>query len=102
MLEYPPDIMVFMPCGCDLPRTLESAARLNSLPGFDSLPAARDGRVYAVDANAYFARPGPRVVDGAELMAHLIHPDLFDWEGGDGAYRSIAPLRTGLVEAIAK
>lgn len=101
VVDWGPEILVFMPCGYDLPRTVESAARLSALPGFDSLPAARNGRVYAVDANAYFARPGPRVVDGAELMAHLIHPELFAWEGGEGAYRSIAPLRTGLAEAIA-
>jgi iron complex transport system substrate-binding protein len=49
----------------------------------------REGRVYVVDANAYFARPGPRVVDGAELMAHLVHPELFGWDGADDAYRRL-------------
>jgi iron complex transport system substrate-binding protein len=102
VVAWAPEVLVFMPCGYDLPRTLESASRLGELPGFDDLPAARTGRVHAVDANAFFARPGPRVVDGAELMAHLIHPELFGWEGGEGAYRSIAPLRTGLAEAIAE
>ena len=48
-----------------------------SSPFFD-LPAVRNNRVYAVDANSYFARPGPRVVEGAELLARLIHPELFD------------------------
>ena len=45
---------------------------------FFDLPAVRNNRVYAVDANAFFARPGPRVVEGAELLAQLIHPNLFD------------------------
>ncbi|HTG85819.1 MAG TPA: DUF5522 domain-containing protein, partial [Pyrinomonadaceae bacterium] len=45
---------------------------------FLELPAVKNGRVFAVDANSYFARPGPRVVEGAELLARLIHPDLFD------------------------
>jgi iron complex transport system substrate-binding protein len=48
-----------------------------------------EGRVYAVDANSYFARPGPRVVAGTELLAHLLHPDLFEWKGPGGAFRSL-------------
>ena len=51
--------------------------RKTGSPFFD-LPAVRNNRVYAVDANSYFARPGPRVVEGAELLAQLIHPELFD------------------------
>jgi iron complex transport system substrate-binding protein len=100
VLELAPEVLVFMPCGYDLPTTLESAARLRALPGFDALPAAQNGRVYAVDANAYFARPGPRVVDGAELMAHLLHPGRFAWRGGADAFRALAPLRTDLAAVI--
>jgi len=51
--------------------------RKTSSPFFD-LPAVQNNRVYAVDANSFFARPGLRVVDGAELLAELIHPELFD------------------------
>jgi iron complex transport system substrate-binding protein len=50
------------------------------------LPAVREGRVYVVDASSYFARPGPRVVEGSELLAHLIHPELFDWNGPADAF----------------
>jgi iron complex transport system substrate-binding protein len=100
MLEWAPEIIVFMPCGYDLEETLERAPALLSLPGFDDLPAARSGRVFAVDANSYFARPGPRVIDGAELMAHLIHPDRFGWDGRKDAYRRIAPLRTKQAAAM--
>jgi iron complex transport system substrate-binding protein len=56
---------------------------------FFDLPAVRNGRVYAVDANSYFARPGPRVVEGAELLAQLIHPDLFDGDRFSGAYQRV-------------
>jgi iron complex transport system substrate-binding protein len=49
----------------------------------------QQGRVYAVDASSYFARPGPRVVEGTELLAHLIHPDIFPWTGASDAYRRI-------------
>jgi iron complex transport system substrate-binding protein len=50
----------------------------------------RNGRVYAVDANSYFARPGPRVVEGTELLAHLLHPDLFSWNGPSAAFHRVA------------
>jgi hypothetical protein len=67
-------------------RGLFHAALLRSKPGWSDLPAVKDGRVYAVDANAYFARPGPRLVEGIELLAHLIHPDRFAWKGATDAY----------------
>ena len=50
-------------------------------------------RVYAVDANAYFARPGPRVVAGTELLAHLIHPEIFGWRGPAGAFQKLEPAQ---------
>ena len=102
VVDWAPEILIFMPCGYDLDETLERATALAALPGFETLPAARHGRVYAVDANSYFARPGPRVVDGSELMAHLIHPERFAWPGEEGAYRVLAPLRTDLAAAIAR
>jgi iron complex transport system substrate-binding protein len=70
-----------MPCGFNLEQIMKEIwsifGRKTSSPFFD-LPAARNNRVYAVDANSFFARPGPRVVEGAELLAELIHPELFD------------------------
>jgi iron complex transport system substrate-binding protein len=75
VLDWAPEVLVLMPCGYDLRKTLDRTAALNAMPHFDELPAVQNGRVYAVDANSYFARPGPRIVEGAELMAHLIHPD---------------------------
>ena len=102
VLDWAPEVLVFMPCGYDLEQTLERAPQLMNLPGFCDLPAARGGRVYAVDANAYFARPGPRVIAGAELMAHLIYPELFGWEGPASAFRPIEgtmSLRSVSIEA---
>ena len=49
---------------------------LRSVPGWEELPAVRDGRVWVVDGTAYFSRPGPRLVDSLELLAHVIHPDV--------------------------
>lgn len=89
VLDFAPEVLVFMPCGYDLDRTIAEAKQLTRLPGFRDLPACRQERVYAVDANAFFARPGPRVVEGAELMAHLLHPDVFASSGLDERFRPI-------------
>jgi iron complex transport system substrate-binding protein len=80
-----------MPCGLNLAKTVAEAQQLHSFPGWSDLPAVKAGRVYAVDANSYFARPGPRVVEGTELLAHIIHPGLFDWKGADGAFCRLMP-----------
>jgi iron complex transport system substrate-binding protein len=86
VLQWAPEVLVVMPCGLDLQKTAAQAQQLLAFPGWFDLPAVKAGRVYAVDANAYFARPGPRVVEGTELLAHILHPDLFDWNGGTGAF----------------
>jgi iron complex transport system substrate-binding protein len=87
--DYRPEILVLTPCGFNLEKVIELAPQLAQLEGWSSLPAVREGRVYAVDANSYFARPGPRVTDGVELLAHLIHPELFSWNGPKSAYQRL-------------
>lgn len=80
IVAWAPEVLVIMPCGFNLEQTMKqiwSVFGYKSSPFFD-LPAVKNGRVYAVDANSFFARPGPRVVEGAELLARLIHPELFD------------------------
>jgi len=89
VLQWKPEVLIVMPCGFGLEKAADQARMLASYPGWADLPAVRDGRVYAVDANAYFARPGPRVVEGTELLAHLLHPDLFEWKGPPGAFRKL-------------
>ena len=65
-----PEMIIVSPCGYRLEHAAELARQM---------PRISDAEVYAVDANAYFARPGPRVVEGVELLAHLFHPNLFSW-----------------------
>ncbi len=77
VLAWAPEVLVVMPCGFGIAKAFEEAQRLLNYPGWSQIPAVLSGQVYVADANAYFARPGPRVVDGTELLAHLIHPDLF-------------------------
>lgn len=72
-----PDVLVLMPCGFDVPRTLKELHLLSARPGWRELPAVRAGRAYAVNGHAYYNRPGPRLVEGLEFLAHLLHPELF-------------------------
>lgn len=89
VLQWRPEVLIVMPCGFGLDKSANQARHLSGYPGWDQLPAVRANRVYAVDANSYFARPGPRVVEGTALLAHLLHPDLFGWSGPAGAFRRI-------------
>ena len=89
VVAWKPEVLILTPCGFDLAQTIEQSQQLFNYPDWSTLPAVRDGRVYAVDANSYFARPGPRVVDGTELLAHLIHPELFSWNGSSDAYQRL-------------
>jgi iron complex transport system substrate-binding protein len=72
-----PEVVVFMPCGYYLEEAEQEAARLLANAEFAETPAAIAGDVYAVDATSYFSRPGPRIVDGLEILAWAIHPDAF-------------------------
>jgi iron complex transport system substrate-binding protein len=89
VVAWAPEILVLMPCGCHLDKVLELAVVLAHLPGWSELPAVRQKQVYAVDASSYFARPGPRVVEGTRLLAHLFHPELFGWKGPQDAFRRL-------------
>ena len=82
-----PDVLVVMACGFSLDRSLREMPLLEQRPGWQALPAVRCGDVYVVDANAYFSRPGPRLVDSVEIMAGLLHPDLVTRAAPDVARR---------------
>jgi iron complex transport system substrate-binding protein len=77
VLDARPEIIVLALCGCDIDLARRDYELLRRFPGFDSLPAAQNGRIYVVDASAYFARPGPRIIDSLEILAGIIHPEQF-------------------------
>jgi iron complex transport system substrate-binding protein len=77
LLRYEPDVIIIMPCGFELPQTQRELPRLTQRPEWKQLPAVRNRRVYAVDGNAYLNRPGPRIVESAELLAGLVQPGFF-------------------------
>jgi iron complex transport system substrate-binding protein len=83
---YAPEVLVVMPCGYGIAKAAALAQGLRAYPGWQDLPAVRAGQAYVVDANSYFARPGLRVVDGTELLAHLLHPQLVGWDGPADAF----------------
>jgi iron complex transport system substrate-binding protein len=72
-----PDIFIITPCGFDIRRTLEETDLLTGKAEWESLKAARTGRVFVADGNQYFNRPGPRLVESLEILAELFHPDVF-------------------------
>ena len=91
--DWAPEVVVLSACGYHVPESIRRAKQvLPALPGWSELPACRSGQVYVVDAQSYFARPGPRMVEALELLAHLIHPKEFNWNGPKDAceqFRSV-------------
>jgi iron complex transport system substrate-binding protein len=81
--EETPEVVVFMPCGYGLDEAVAEGQGLLDVP---ALAAA--ARIYAADANAYFSRPGPRVVDGVEALARALHPE------------PVSALRSGAISAL--
>jgi len=83
VMEASPEIIVLMPCGFSLERTVEEYNRTKFLPGWR-------GEVYAVDGSSYFNRPGPRLVDGVEILAEIFHPNMY--RGRDESNRNFKRL----------
>jgi iron complex transport system substrate-binding protein len=85
-----PDVVVLMPCGFPLAQTRRELDTLRARPEWRSLRAVATGRAWMVDGNAYFNRPGPRLVDSAEILAALLHPELGIDVPSSDAYAAIA------------
>ncbi len=77
VLDARPEVIVLALCGYGVDLARRDYELLRRFPGFDSIPAARSGEIYPVDASAFFARPGPRIVDSLELLAGILHPEEF-------------------------
>lgn len=82
-----PDLLVLMPCGYNLPQTVAQYQQVTLPSGWHNLRAVRDGQVFAVDGSAYFSRPGPRLVDGLEILAAILR-------GQPGAYVALGATAT--------
>jgi len=80
------DVILVMLCGYDAKRNAKEFHATQTPPSWDNLPAIRDRRIFAVDANSYFSRPGPRLADGVQLLAHLFNPRQFQSPLPAGGY----------------
>jgi iron complex transport system substrate-binding protein len=75
--EHDPEFIIVMPCGFNVARSRGEITALTSRPDWTKLRAVKQGRVYLADGNQFFNRPGPRVVESLEILAEMLHPDLF-------------------------
>ncbi|MBC7910744.1 MAG: cobalamin-binding protein [Pyrinomonadaceae bacterium] len=89
---YAPEVVVMIPCGYYKEDILRQLPESRLPDGWSKLPAVRSGEVWAVDATSYFSRPGPRVVEGAEILARILHPEIFGEPDKDDAVRVRAEL----------
>jgi len=97
VLDFSPEVIVLTCCGLDLDRCEREGEALARFEGVHDLPAVRTGRLFATDGSAYFSRPGPRIVESLEILAHLIHPELFPPPSLAGAFSALDLLRVGAV-----
>ncbi len=72
---YQPEAVFIACCGFSVERTMDEVPALDAVPGWQNMPAVRSGRVYVADGSQYFNRPGPRLVDSLEILAHALHPE---------------------------
>jgi iron complex transport system substrate-binding protein len=82
ILAWQPEVVLIACCGFSVERARRELPLLAKVPGWDRVPAVRAGRVYLTDGSHYFSRPGPRLVDSLEILAHLLHPEVHPWVPG--------------------
>jgi iron complex transport system substrate-binding protein len=89
IIEFNPDKIILMPCGFDIDRTSKEAKTLDNNDKWKSLQAVQRNEVYAVDANAYFSKPGPRTIIGLEILAKIIDPEGFTVDVPPNSFRKL-------------
>ncbi len=88
------DVMIVMPCGYGAERAAREFSEMRLAERWAEMPAVRNGRVFAIDANSYTARPGPRLVEGVEMMLAMFHPELSTAKFSAKVFRSITRVKT--------
>jgi iron complex transport system substrate-binding protein len=91
LADAQPDAVVLMPCGFPIAQTRRELDRVRARPEWSGLAAVRAGRAAIVDGNAYFNRPGPRLVESAEILAALLHPTACGLLAPSGAIERVTP-----------
>jgi iron complex transport system substrate-binding protein len=95
IVQADPEVLVIACCGFDVERARRDVPILAAYPRFNDLSCVRSGRVYLMDGNAYFSRPGPRLVDSLEILAHALHPDVHPLPRGLPAATQLKPEELG-------
>jgi iron complex transport system substrate-binding protein len=90
LVETDPEVILLLPCGFRIDQSLADLPLLTARPEWAGLRAVRNGRVFVIDGHHYFNRPGPRLVESAEMIAEILHPDRFDF-GHEGIGWTRAP-----------
>src|SRR5438445_270777 len=89
-LYFDPDLIVLMPCGFDVKRTILEYEKLASNSKWKMLKAVQNNEIYAVNANEYFSKPGPRTITGLEILAKILHPEIYaDLKTPNDAFQKI-------------
>lgn len=79
LIEADPEVILLLPCGFKIEQTIRDLPLLTENPAWANLRAVKQGRVCLIDGHHFFNRPGPRLVESAEIVAEILHPDLFDF-----------------------
>lgn len=90
ILAYNPEVIVLMPCGFNIVSTISHFLEARLPTEWASITAVQNNQIYAVDGSAYFNRPGPRIVDGLEILAEILHPELFPRTKPDTAWQRVS------------
>jgi iron complex transport system substrate-binding protein len=100
IIAFDPEVLVIACCGFTTKRTLQDLPILRGYPHFNELACVREAKVFVVDGNAYFSRPGPRLVDSLEILGHALHPNLFALPAGLPEPHRLTAEELGLAEYL--
>jgi len=89
IVNYDPEILILMPCGFNLDRTIQDSESIRRYNGWQTLRAIQNHHVFGVNGTAYFNRPGPRIVDGLAILAEILHPDIVHGIAPADSYKRI-------------
>lgn len=90
LARHDPEIVLLAPCGFPIERTMKEFALLKGKPAWAGMKAAREGRVFVADGNHYFNRSGPRLVESVEILAEIVHPEVFRFGHEGSAWRRVS------------
>jgi len=93
LVEADPEFILLLPCGFTIPQTIADLDLLTQNPAWSKLRATRSGEVYLIDGHHFFNRPGPRLVESAEIVAEILHPDHFDFGHRGAGWIALADAR---------